>query len=164
VISEIDGIIRGSLAELVDFVWATNWYGREREVISLFTFGFLLPRCRPESVLRHPTQVAIEGAVIQIGGPNRKKLVTKDMVIWPEPLMNVWDEDRQPANHPAAILEWKANKTTVSGYDVNWLRQFSSDLPDFVGYAVCLDVLQRRFRLSCTRVHQGDAESRWLNL
>jgi hypothetical protein len=84
------------------------------------------------------------------------------MVIWPEPLMNVWDENRQPVNYPVAILEWKANKTTVSGYDVKWLRQFSSDLPDLVGYAVCLDMLQRQFRLSCTRVHQGEAHNRWL--
>ena len=59
-------------------------------------------------------------------------------------------------------LEWKANQTCVSRYDVDWLCAFSRDRDDFLGYAVCLDLKQRRFRLSCTRVWLGVPQPGWL--
>jgi hypothetical protein len=164
VIDELDGIIRASLTDLVEYVFPYKWYGREREVVSLYALEFLLPHCRPGTFLTHSTQIAIECAVPQIDGSNRKKLVNKDVLIWPEPHMNVWNDAREAVNYPAAVLEWKANQTRVSRYDTDWLRQFSRDLPGFVGYAICLDLHQRRFRLSCTRVHQGQASPRWLLL
>ena len=74
VIAEIDRIARESLTDFVGHVFAEEWFGREREAVSLYTLGYLLPHCRPDGFLRHPTQIGIEGAVPQIDGPNRKKL------------------------------------------------------------------------------------------
>jgi hypothetical protein len=76
--------------------------------------------------------------------------------------MTCWNEEREPVNYPIAILEWKVNTAAVSPTDVNWMRAFSLDLGDFVGYAVTLDLEERRFRLSCTRVELGRAQAGWL--
>ena len=160
---ELNLVIRRSLKDLARDVCDSNgWFGREREVVSRYVFGHLLRYCKEGHVLHDPTQIVFESAVPQIPGPNRKALVCKDVVIWPEPGMTCWDEERKPVRYPLAIIEWKANKTRVSRYDVDWLRAFSQDLDDFVGYAVCLDLEQRRFKLSCTRVYRGKAEAGWL--
>jgi len=163
-IAALDLIIRESLESLVSSVFASQWYGREREVVSLYAFNHLQALCRESSVLHHPAQIALDGAVPQLPGPDRKKLVCKDLVIWPEPGMTCWDEDRGPVNYPIAILEWKANKPKVSPGDVKWLREFSAGRERFVGYAACLDLEQRRFRLSCTRVHNETVWADWLVL
>jgi hypothetical protein len=39
-ISELDLIIRESLKDLVDDVFDRPWFGREREVVSLYAFGY----------------------------------------------------------------------------------------------------------------------------
>lgn len=54
--------------------------------------------------------------------------------------------------------------------DVAWLKNYSSLYSDmfaghsFVGYAVALDLLQRNFRLSATRIENGQADDKWLRL
>ena len=163
-IAEIDSIVKGSLTDLVERVFDSSRFGRDREVVSLYAFGHLMQYCDPDGFLRHPTQIMIESAVPQIDGPNRKKLVCKDLVIWPEPGMNCWNEAREPVHFPAAIMEWKVNMTVVSSDDTTWLCEFSGSLSDFVGYAVCLDLDARRFRLSCTRVCRGRPHREWLLL
>jgi hypothetical protein len=164
-ISEIDLIIRQSLKDLAEDVFASNWFGREREAVSLYAFDHLLQYCREDSVLSDPTQIAIEGAVPQIPEPNRKTLVCKDLVIWPRPGMTCWNEEREPVQYPVVMVKWQMNKTRVSSYDMGWLRKFSKEREDFVGYAVCLDLwpqARRRFGLSCTRVRLGQAHVEWL--
>jgi hypothetical protein len=163
-IAELDEVIRQSLTEFGDEVFRRGWYGLEREAVSLYTFGFLVPQCQPGRTLHDPTQIGIEVRVRQLDEPGRKRRVTKDLVIWPAPWMNVWDAEKEPTQYPVAILEWKVNERQVSGYDVDWLSKFSRDLDAFVGYAVCLDLRQRNFRLSCTRVHRGEAQPEWLLL
>ena len=163
-IAALDLIIRESLESLVSDVFAGVWYGREREVVSLYAFGHLQTLCRESSILHHPAQIALDGAVPQLPGPGRKRLVCKDVVIWPVPRMTCWNEDRQPVNYPIAIVQWKVNRPQVSPGDVKWLCRFSAARERFVGYAVCLDLEQRRFRLSCTRVHNGAAWEDWLVL
>ena len=69
--------------------------------------------------------------------------------------MTCWNEERKSVRYPLAIIEWKANKTRVSRYDVDWLCAFSQGLHDFVGYAACLDLAQRQSKPSCTRVYRG---------
>ena len=39
--------------------------------------------------------------------------------------MTCWNEEWKPVRYPLAIIEWKANKTRVSRYNVDWLRAFS---------------------------------------
>lgn len=64
--SELDAVIRESLIEFAGFVAQTGWWGREREAVSLFAFGHLVPRCRGTSPLKHPTQIGIDVAVQQV--------------------------------------------------------------------------------------------------
>jgi hypothetical protein len=104
-ISELDLIIRQSLKDLVDDVFDRPWFGREREVVSLYAFGHLQRYCREGGVLSDPTQIVLEGAVPQLPGPNRKQLVCKDLVIWPKPRMTCWNEEQEPAHYPIAIVE-----------------------------------------------------------
>jgi hypothetical protein len=113
-------------------------------------------------VLHHPAQIVLDGAVPQNPGPNSKPQVCKDLLLWPEPGMTCWNTRREPVRHPLAILEWKANQSRVSRYDVDWLCTFSRERDDFLGYAVCLDLEQRRFRLSCTRVELEKPQPGWL--
>jgi hypothetical protein len=161
-IAALDLVIRESLVNLVTDVFGGTWYGREREVVSLYAFGHLQALFREGSVLHHPAQIALDGAVPQLPGPDRKDLVCKDVVIWPEQGMTCWNKDKEPVNFPIAIVEWKVNKPKVSQRDVKWLCDFSAEKKHFVGYAVCLDLEQRQFRLSCTRVQLGRAQAEWL--
>jgi hypothetical protein len=78
--------------------------------------------------------------------------------------MTCWDEDGAPTVWPLAILEWKAKGRVVSSSDVRWLTQFSRGRSDFVGYALCLDLAGRAFRLSCTRIQAGTVTTDWLRL
>jgi hypothetical protein len=170
VLTELDEIIRQSLTEFTEDVFKTQWLGREREAISRFVFGHLIHFCRPDHCLWDPTQIGIEVAVPQLKEPNRKRQVTKDLVIWRAPGMTCWNSDWEPVQYPMAILEWKVRYNTkqdaakICKYDVDWLCKFSADLETFVGYAVTLDLLARRFRLTCTRVYKGQPAAKWLHI
>jgi len=129
----LEQIVAESLRDLAGFIIRTGWRGREREVVSLYAFGFLAPRCEPDSVLRSPTQIGLDVAVPQLPGPDRKKLVCKDLVIWPEPASNCWDESGLATRRPIAVLEWKARTESMSTYDEKWLQEFSMNDPMFVG-------------------------------
>jgi len=78
--------------------------------------------------------------------------------------MVAWDESGRATVPPLSVLEWKHNEGAVSDYDVEWLRQFSSENRTFVGYAVCTNYPARPFTLSCTRVALGQRADRWLYL
>jgi hypothetical protein len=170
-ISEIDGLIRSSLSSLVDDISSSGWTGRrEREVVSLFCFGHLLQQCKPDTFLHDVTQISIEVAVPQVigqvgrtGKATSKVQVCKDVVIWPTPRMTCWDAGGNPTVRPTSIIEWKHNEGVVYAYDVDWLREFSAGAEDFVGYAVSTNHGRpHNFRLSCTRIYRGEAQSEWL--
>jgi hypothetical protein len=162
VIEELDRVVRESLSRFVEGIFQNRWLGREREAISLYAFGYLQNYCKSESFLRDPTQIGIEVAVPQLKQQKRKNQVCKDLVIWPEPGTTCWDQNWQPVHHPVAILEWKANSTKVSEKDVDWLREFSTDLENFIGYALCLDLDNRNFRLKCARIRKRKVIPDWL--
>jgi len=171
VIDQIDEIIKSSLTTLAEDI-ASGWTGRrEREVVSLFCFGHLLRHCRPGSFLLDPTQIAIEVAIPQIPGQTAltgkvgsKKQVCKDIVIWPKARMTCWDDTGKPTVKPASVIEWKHNEDAISDYDVQWLCEFSAQVPNFVGYAISSNQPARGYKLSCTRVFHGEAEAKWLYL
>jgi len=167
-INEIDTIVRQSLIEFVEDIFNSGWFGREREAISLYAFGYLLRYCNRNGFLKSAKQIGIEVAVPQLS-PNaqkqkRKQLVCKDLIIWPRPAMTCWDNLGQPVNYPSAILEWKTNKAMISKGDVEWLTAFSQLAPDFVGYALSLDFKHRNFRLSCVRIDEKGVDYSWLLL
>ncbi|MDX1419832.1 MAG: hypothetical protein R3181_07695 [Rubricoccaceae bacterium] len=170
-IAQVDELIRASLTDFAGYLCSTHWSGRrEHEAKSLYAFGHLVPRCRPGHFLHDPAQIALDTPVPQIAPEGQKALsrgmrapkraVAKDLLIWPEPRTTCW-RDGRPSAHPAVIMEWKLNKQGVHPYDVDWLRAFSSDRPDFVGYALTIDLLRRNALLECTRVHGGEVGVDW---
>lgn len=169
-IADIDALMRSSLSSLIEDISAADWTGRrEREVVSLFAFGHLLRHCRPGAFLYDPAQIGIEVAVPQVpeqtslsGKSTSKGQVCKDVVLWPRPRMTCWDTTGEPTVRPASVVEWKHDEGDVSAYDVEWLAEFSAGVEDFVGYAVCTNRRSARdFRLSCTRIYQGQSQPRW---
>jgi len=168
-IEEIDRAVRAAATEFVEAVFADGWRGREREAVSLFAIGYLIRQCRPGSALHSPTQIEIEAAVPGVSQLNPKGRVNKDLVIWAQPAQTCWDEDWKVAHDPLAIMEWKVFRPTtrapsLSAYDLNWLTRFSQGRPDFVGYAVWLDLARRGSRLTAARVHDAAVEASWLQM
>jgi hypothetical protein len=162
-LADLDTIIRKSLTQLVVDV-SSGWSGqREREIVSLFCFGYLA-KAWPGTFLSSPTQVAIECAVPQTASQRHlgKRQVCKDIVIWPNPRMTCWDPSRQPTARPTCIIEWKHNVS--GGRDLDWLAEFSEEAEKegipFVGYAV-LSVIKAAspLDLRCNRVHAGKSSS-----
>jgi hypothetical protein len=152
------------LTSFVEDVFTNKWRGREREAVSLYALGYLVPRCGDGRLLRSPTQIGIEVAVPQIPGGKAKAQVCKDLVLWSEPRLTCWDTAWRPTIHPIAIMEWKTNRSSCSPYDIRWLKAYSERVPGFVGYATCLDLTAREFRLACARVESGKVNLEWLRL
>ena len=161
-IDALDMLIRDSLLDLANFVARTSWHGREREAVSLFAFGFLLPRCQPAGPLREPTQIGLDVAVAQIPGPGRKTHVCKDLVIWPEPAGTCWDTSGNPTKIPLAILEWKARTDLMCDYDETWLRDYTANALELCGYAVSINPGGPKTTLSVSRVNAGVIQRNWL--
>jgi len=163
-IAEIDGITRDSLSEFARDISSRQWWGKEREAVSLYAFGCLLKHCKTGSVLHDPTQIGIEVRVPKPRTMGKKREVCKDLVIWPKAGQNCW-ENRRPSNHPLAVLEWKVKvkvpQTQGTDHDLRWLKAFSADRDNFVGYAVSLE-LDPKPVLCCTRVWCGEAGPRGL--
>ena len=162
--SEMDSIIRESLVEFVEDIFARSWWGKEREAVSLFSFGCLVKRCRKGSVLYDPAQIGIEVRVPKPDNFGAKKEVCKDIVIWPVPSMTCWDENMKPTQQPLTVLEWKVHEPCVSAHDLEWLCAFSANRPDFIGYALCLNLNRKDFRLRCVRVQNQIKNPDWLEL
>lgn len=163
-VNEIDDIVRESLVEFVEDVFSSSWWGKEREAVSLFSFGYLVKRCRKGSVLYDPAQIGIEVRVPKPDSFGLKREVCKDMVIWPAPGMTCWDENNKPTRQPLSVLEWKVHAPGVSARDLEWLRAFSVRRPDFIGYALCLNLDGKDFRLRCARIQNEIQNTNWLEL
>jgi hypothetical protein len=149
--------------DLARWLSKSNWRGRERELISLFAFGYLQRHCKPRTVLRDPTQIGIEVAVPQLPRRGAKAVVCKDLVIWPKPAMTVWDADRKPSHDPLAILEWKVGQKKGRPADIDWLSAYSAHRPDFVGFSVFC-ALGPPVVLDVALVRLGQVSHGWLPL
>lgn len=88
--TDIDAIIHQSLSGFVADIFASAWYGKEREAISLYVFGHLLHYCRANTILSDPRQLGIEVRVLKPNTLGAKAEVCKDLVIWPEPRQTCW--------------------------------------------------------------------------
>ena len=171
-IDQLDAAVSSALKSLAEELKSGGWEGkREREVVSLFCFGHLLARCRPATVLHDPAQISIEVAVPQIpeqkqlsGKVSSKTQVCKDIVIWPRPRMTCWDANGKATIRPLSIIEWKHNEPAMSGYDMDWLRRFSEEGSEFVGYAVSTKKPAKGSVLSCTRVSRGERVDQWVHI
>ena len=143
-IERLDTLIESSLRMFVRQVEEFSWAGRENEAVSLFAFGCLL---------RHM-------------GPKRKRLVCKDLVLWPEPGMTCSGPSRARGMAPAAILEWKRATAVAprlySEADLEWLGEFSREYRDTVGYAVTLGRHGEKPIVRCARVVNGRLKVNWV--
>ncbi len=170
--TELDDIIRRALSSFANESLDSDWRGRrEREAVSLFVFGHLLPETRPDSVLHDPAQISIEFPVPQVevqqalsGRVGSKSQVCKDIVIWPAAAMTCWDDADRATVAPAAILEWKFGVRSVFQPDVDWLQAFSTVYPSCIGYAVAANRPGGPFLVDCARVAKGKAQPDWLRL
>ncbi len=158
----MDNIIRESLAAFCADIFRIGWQGKEREAVSLYAFGYLLRHCKPDTIFYDPAQIGIEVRVVPPAGSGKKSEICKDLVIWPAPAMTYRSPPTPGGNVPLAIMEWKANRASVFKDDVDWLHTFASNHVGFVGYALSLDLDQRDFRLSCTRVTGRGCTPQWL--
>ena len=165
-----DEAIRPALKSLAYDTLDGSWSGRrEREVVSLFAFGPLLDQMDQSGFLTDTGQVGIEIAIPQVavGDENtqaKKDQVCKDLVIWPEPQMTCWDQDGNPTKAPAAVIEWKYGQKGIYQGDVDWLKAFTEEYSECVGYAVTADQSRSDFTLSCTRVTGGEEEPEWVTI
>jgi hypothetical protein len=175
--TELDEIVSGALRSLMIDLSAPSWYGREREIVSLYVLGHLLPLCRSGSVLSEATQIGIEVAVPQHNqdGP-AKRHVCKDVVIWPRPKMTVWGANGDKAEYPLCVIEWKSvnrrdtptqqalKRADYDKIDIEWLRRTSELSPEFTGYAVLVVQGAGRPTLECAGAFAGAVEREWLTL
>ena len=166
---ELDNVLRAALIEFGNTIFSGTWRGREREAVSLFVLGHLAPKISPSGPIRHATQLAIEAAVPGVEGLNPKGRVNKDLVVWPEAGMTLWDRDWKPVNVPAAVLEWKVFRAlhkhpVLSANDVAWLTAFTRNFTGCIGYAVAVDLMQRKFRMRVARAEAGTVQEDWLTI
>lgn len=159
---ELEHLISDALLEFAAFVARTNWRGREREAVSLFAFGYLVPRCSPGGPLTSPAQIGLDVGVPQLPGADRKTIVCKDLVVWPEPAGNCWDDSGAATRKPLAVLEWKARTGTLSRYDEEWLRDFSNSTPSFLGVAISIDPRGPATTLIASRTKAGMLTPDWM--
>lgn len=154
----ISEIIEKSLGELNEFIKTTKWQGRENEVVNLYAHSFL-SKYVGTSPLISLSQIGIEVAVKQIGTEKGKKLVRKDLVIWNEENGTVWDEKFNTVHNPLSVLEWKVNHEVKSGYDIEWLRNFTAIFPEVIGYSICV-FIDRNRGLVFNKISKGQIEER----
>ena len=161
-IVELEGIIRASLERFAQHVQDTGWFGKEREMVSYYALGFLAKECRVGSVLFDPGQISVEVRVPGIKDFTKKKQVCKDLLVWERPGMTCWNERRESVLAPLVIMEWKDELTKDFAYDVEWVRRFSEDRPDFLGITVALHLARQGAELRCCATRNGLVESNWL--
>jgi len=174
-LEQLDAVIEAALQSMIRELRTSAWYGRERELVSLFVLGHLMRLCGMHEVLHTPTQIGIEVAVPQLvgrGGQRKKPDVCKDIVIWPQPSMTCWGRHGDERCYPLAVLEWKSlnrhdrgtvltQKRHEHTTDLHWLTVMSGSTSPFVGYAVLVDQQASPTRMAVARACQGEVAEGW---
>jgi hypothetical protein len=127
--------IRRMLLEFMDEIEQDQWKGKEREIVSRFTFSKLIKNVGCCSEFHHAGQICIEGRVFQVTGTS-KTHVCKDMVFWKQPFQTIFDT---PAPVPLGIIEWKHRLKEPSDYDCDWLKKYTRKNPDCFGIALTVE-------------------------
>lgn len=156
----LEVLLKQSLKAFAQDVLHSKWYGKEREAVSYYAFGQLVPLCKAGSPLYHPAQIAIEGR-LPGSALNTKKEVCKDLVIWPTPGGNCWDAERKSKHFPLAVMEWKASGEEYSEYDIKHLVVLTTGCPGMLGLMVTFKVLEKNvFRVA--HILNGEVQYDWL--
>lgn len=91
-----------------------------------------------------------------------KKLVCKDLVIWPDGVHSVFDAQFQAVHTPLLIHEWKCRKNNRPGLyvdDLDWLCRFTAQFPDVMGLATTLYRHQDQWQMRGAWVRHGEQEA-----
>jgi hypothetical protein len=158
----MESLLHATLSAFANNILHTPWYGKEREAVSHYAFNFLAKAAQPGTPFYDIGQLAMEGRMP--GGPlNTKKQVCKDLVIWPAPGVNCWNEQREAVRYPLAVMEWKANSANLFEYDLEHLASLTTHVPGMLGIVVTFDA-RRKNVLRAAKVLNGDVAPDWLEL
>lgn len=157
---QLEGILRETLTAFGQTVLHSSWFGKEREAVSYYAFGFLAKACIQGGLLYDPAQLAIEGR-IPAGPLNKKKEVCKDLVIWPEAGKNCWDDQRRSVRYPLVVMEWKANSDQLFPYDLEHLTSLTHMKQGMLGIAVTFDA-KKKGLLRAAKILNGAVDLNWL--
>ncbi len=158
----METLLHTTLSAFANNILHTPWFGKEREAVSYYAFNFLAKAARSGTPFYDVGQLAMEGRMP--GGPlNTKKQVCKDLVIWPAPGVNCWNEQRQAVRYPLAVMEWKANSPNLFAYDLEHLASLTAHVPGMLGIVVTFDARSKKV-LRAARVLNGEVTRDWLEL
>lgn len=157
----LEQLLRAALTSFANDLKGTHWPGKEREAVSLFAMGYLVPRCAAGARLHDPRQIGIEVRVPQIS-TGAKDQVCKDLIIWPEPGMTCWNKDGNPQNIPLCVMEWKWGTKSFCNDDLDWLSEFTRLHSSCEGYAICYNPPPAKPIIRCARVANGEVDREWL--
>jgi hypothetical protein len=139
-----------------------QWRGKEHDCVNLFAHKFLFERIESGAFINNIAQVRIECGLKQPGnGIYKKKLARKDLVIWDSPEVNSWSETWEPVNFPIAAMEWKvkfktkSSKDIFNSHDEQWIKLYTEENPDCVGYVVLVDLTSDFRRVYWKHSKQG---------
>jgi len=165
--SGLEPLLHSTLTAFARAILDTPWFGKEREAVSYYAFGFLAKACKPGTLLFDPGQLAIEGRIPGTRS-HSKKQVCKDLVIWPAPGANCWDGPKKAVHAPLAIIEWKANSSTFFEEDITKMMEYTTSRhpgPDpgsgLLGIVVTFDA-KKKGVLRAAKVLNGVVEREWL--
>lgn len=158
----LERVLHSTLTAFGHHILHTPWYGKEREAVSWYAFGFLAKACVQGGVLHDPGQLAIEGRIPGTRG-HSKKQVCKDLVVWPEPGRNCWEGPENAVHVPLAVLEWKADRDTFHPDDLRKLQEYTAAYPELLGVAVTFNAKRKRL-LRAAKVWRGAVEEGWLEV
>lgn len=158
--TELDLAIRRSLRSFGELLVSKQWYGKRREAVSYYAFGFLLKECRAGTVLHAPAQVAVPGRV-PADIMRWSTEVSEDLVIWQEAGGSCWDSSGRCTRYPLAIMAWKGSDQDDDPYDLAHLQSITLRSPGLIGYAVTFHA-DKRDTLRAARVMHGAVLKDWL--
>lgn len=139
-----------------------SWFGKEREAVSYYAFGFLAKACNPNALLFDPGQLAIEGRIPGTRS-HGKKQVCKDLVIWPAPGANCWEGPNKAVDAPLAIIEWKADRSAFYEEDITKMVEYTTSFPALLGIVATFDA-KKKGVLRAAKVLNGVVERDWLEV
>jgi len=158
----MDELLRTTLTAFARAILGTPWFGKEREAVSYYAFGFLAKACKPNTWLYDPGQLTIEGRIPGTRS-HSKKQVCKDLVIWRAPGTNCWDGPNKAVHVPLAIIEWKADSDTFYEEDITKMQEYTTSYPGLLGIVVTFNA-KKKTVLRAAKVLNGVVERDWLEV
>lgn len=158
----LETLVHSTLTAFGRAILDTPWFGKEREAVSYYAFGFLVKACKPNTWLYDPGQLSIEGRIPGTRS-HSKKQVCKDLVIWPAPGMNCWAGPNKAVHVPLAIIEWKADSDTLFEEDITKMQEYTTSYPGLHGIVVTFNA-KKKTVLRTAKVLNGVVERDWLEV